>query len=208
MNHRKMPPRMLDFVCSRRQWIVALLQQVLLELLELFELLELLELLDLLKLLELSKLLELLKLPKLVLQLLLHTPARAARRATGAMTCCCAKPARFLLWDPTSTHDLATEDHMQRLNARRTENSEGWAVRAHIGASPLLQKQSKFSSALTEVRLICGSAGHVLEPVWENFLRNLIGTPATLNNQALLLPQCTVAGWSNLTCAPLRSACA
>jgi hypothetical protein len=119
------------------------------------------------------------------------------------MTCCCAKPARFLLWDPTSTHDLATEDHMQRLNARRTENSEGWAVRAHIGASPLLQKQSKFSSALTEVRLICGSAGHVLEPVWENFLRNLIGTPATLNNQALLLPQCTVAGWSNLTCAPL-----
>ena len=47
MNHRKMPPRMLDFVCSRRQWIVAL-QQVLLELLELFELLELLDLLDLL----------------------------------------------------------------------------------------------------------------------------------------------------------------
>ena len=78
MNHRKMPPRMLDFVCSRRQWIVALLQQVLLELLELFELLELLELLDLLKLLELSKLLELLKLPKLVLQLLRHTPARAS----------------------------------------------------------------------------------------------------------------------------------
>jgi hypothetical protein len=121
---------------------VALLQQVLLELLELFELLELLELLDLLRLLELSKLLELLKLPKLVLQLLRHTPARAARRATGAMTCCCAKPARFLLWDPTSTHDLATEDHMQRLNARRTENSEGWAVRAHIGASPLLQKHA------------------------------------------------------------------
>jgi hypothetical protein len=119
------------------------------------------------------------------------------------MTCCCAKPARFLLRDPTSTHDLTTEDHMQRLNARRTENSEGWAVRAHIGASPLLQKQSKFSSAFTEVRLICGSAGHVLEPVWENFLRNLIRTPATLNNQALLLPQCTVAGWSNLTCAPL-----
>ena len=163
------------------------------------------ERLNLLKLLELSKLLELLKLPKLVLQLLRHTPARAARRATGAMTCCCAKPARFLLRDPTSTHDLTTEDHMQRLNARRTENSEGWAVRAHIGASPLLQKQSKFSSAFTEVRLICGSAGHVLEPVWENFLRNLIRTPATLNNQALLLPQCTVAGWSNLTCAPLRN---
>ena len=72
---------------SRRQWIVALLQQVLLELLELFELLDLL---DLLKLLELSKLLELLKLPKLVLQLLRHTFARAARRATGAMTCCWA----------------------------------------------------------------------------------------------------------------------
>ena len=140
-----------------------------------------------------------------MLQLLRHTPARAARRATGAMTCCCAKPARFLLRDPTSTHDLTTEDHMQRLNARRTENSEGWAVRAHIGASPLLQKQSKFSSAFTEVRLICGSAGHVLEPVWENFLRNLIRTPATLNNQALLLPQCTVAGWSNLACAPLHS---
>ena len=144
-----MPPRMLDFVCSRRQWIVALLKQVLLELLELFELLELLELLDLLRLLELSKLLELLKLPKLVLQLLRHTPARAARRATGAMTCCCAKPARFLLWDPISTHDLATKNHMQRLNARRTENSEGWAVRAHIGASPL-QKNSKTQLEINE----------------------------------------------------------
>jgi hypothetical protein len=149
MNHCKMPPRMLDFVCSRRQWIVALLKQVLLELLELFELLELLELLDLLRLLELSKLLELLKLPKLVLQLLRHTPARAARRATGAMTCCCAKPARFLLWDPISTHDLATKNHMQRLNARRTENSEGWAVRAHIGASPL-QKNSKTQLEINE----------------------------------------------------------
>jgi hypothetical protein len=75
----------------------------------------------------------------------------------------------FPPWDPPAHTPKITCS----VSTRRTENSEGLAVRAQFGASPLLQKHSKFSSALTEVRLICGSAGHVLEPVWENFLRNL-----------------------------------